>query len=147
MLSDGQNSCYAKSTVNSIYIHFINTERVSKHSLIIRGLHVYAVTTCSSWAWTNRTSPCKWVGLGSSLAACSVYGDLTGSVHTLNKLCMFNCQWHFYFCNRWQYVRLAFMLNMISSWNKNIIFMIIITINAIAYTQYMPLKVTTGWHL
>ena len=29
---------------------------------------------------------------GNPLAACSVYGDLTYSVHTVNNLCMFNCQ-------------------------------------------------------
>ena len=124
MLSDRQNSSYAKSTVNSIYIILINIERVSKHSVTIRGLRV--VTTCWSWAWSNRTSPSKWVGLGSPLAACSVYGDLTCSVHTVNNLCMFNCQCHFYLCNWGPYVRLAFVPNMLSSWNKDIIIIIII---------------------
>ena len=38
--------------------------------------------------WTNRTSPSKRVGLGSPLAACSMYGDLTCSVHTVNN---FHC--------------------------------------------------------
>ena len=61
----------------------INFERVSKHSGIILGLR--AVTTCWSWAGTNRTSPSNGVGLGSPLAACSVYGDLTCSVHTVNN--------------------------------------------------------------
>ena len=117
MLSDRQNSSYAKSTVNSI-----NIERVSKHSVTIRGLRV--VTTCWYWAWSNLTSPSKWVGLGSLLAACSVYGDLTCSVHTVNNLCMFNCQCHFYLCNRGPYVRLAFVPNMLSSWNKDIIIFI-----------------------
>ena len=126
MLSERQNSSYAKSTVNSIYIHLINIERVSKHSVTIRGLRV--VTTCWSWAWSNRTSPSKWVGLGSPLAACLVYGDLTCSVHTVNNLCMFNCQCHFYFCNRGPYVRLAFRPNMLSSWNKGINISIIIII-------------------
>ena len=92
---------------------------MSKHSVTIRGLRV--VTTCWSWARSNRTSPSKWVGLGSPLAACSVYGDLTCSVHTVNNLCMFNCQCHFYLCNRGPYVRLAFVPNMLSSWNKDII--------------------------
>ena len=123
MLSDRQNSSYAKSTENSIYIILINIERVSKHSVTIRGLRV--VTTCWSWAWSNRTSPSKWIGLGSPLAACSVYGDLTCSVHTVNNLCMFNCQCHFYLCNWGPYVRLAFVPNMLSSWNKDIIIIII----------------------
>ena len=65
---------------------------MSKNSLIILGLRV--VTICWSWAWTNRTSPSSGVVLGSPLAACSVYGDLTCSVHNANNLCLFNCQWH-----------------------------------------------------
>ena len=128
MLSDRQNSSYAKSTVNSIYIILINIERVSKHSVTIRGLRV--VTTCWSWAWSNRTSPSKWVGLGSPLAACSVYGDLTCSVHTVNNICLFNCQCHFYLCNWGPYVRLAFVPNMLSSWNKDIIIIIITVWNS-----------------
>ena len=92
---------------------------MSKHSVTIRGLRVE--TTCWSWAWSNRTSPSKWVGLGSPLAASSVYGDLTCSVHTVNNLCMFNCKCHFYLCNRGPYVRLTFVPNMLSSWNKDII--------------------------
>ena len=96
---------------------------MSKHLVTIRVLRV--VTTCWSWAWSNRTSPSKWVGLGSPLAACSVYGDLTCSVHTVNNLCMFNCQCHIYLCNRGPYVRLAFVPNMLSSWNKDIIIIII----------------------
>ena len=92
---------------------------MSKHSVTIRGLRV--VTTCWSWAWSNRTFPSKWVGLGSPLAASSVYGDLTCSVHTVNNLCMFKCQWHFYLCNRGPYVRLTFVPNMLCSWNKDII--------------------------
>ena len=32
-----------------------------------------------------------------------------------------NCQSHFYLCNRGPYVRLAFMPNMLSSWNKDIV--------------------------
>ena len=81
---------------------------MNKHSVTIRGLRV--VTTCWSWAWSDRTSPSKWVGLDSQLAASSVYGDLTCSAHTVNNLCMFNCQFHFYLCNRGPYVRLAFNL-------------------------------------
>ena len=92
---------------------------MSKHSVTIRGLRV--VTTCWSWAWTNRTSPSKWVGLGSPLEACSVYGDLTCSVHTVNNLWMFNSQWYFYLCNR----GLALVSNMLSSWNKVVIIIII----------------------
>ena len=92
---------------------------MNKHSDTIRGLRL--VTTCWSWAWSNRTSPSKWVGLGSPLAASSVYGDLTCCVHSVNNLCMFNCQCHFYLCNRGPYVRLAFVPNMLSSWNKDII--------------------------
>ena len=79
------------------------------------------VTTCWSWAWSNGTSPSKWVGLGSPLAACSVYGDLTCSVHTVNNLYMFDYHCHFYLCNRGPYVRLALVPNTLSSWNKDII--------------------------
>ena len=99
-----------------MYIHLINIERVSKHSVIILVLRM--VTTCWSWAWTNRTSPSNGVGLGSPLAACSVYGDFTCSVNTVNNLCMFSCQWHAYLCNWGPYVRLAYMPNMLPSWNK-----------------------------
>ena len=56
---------------------------MSKHSIIILGLRV--VTTCWSWAGTNRTSLPHGVGLGSPLAACSVYGDLTCSGHIVNN--------------------------------------------------------------
>ena len=114
----------------------INIERVSKHSVIILGLRV--VTICWSWAWTNRTSPFNGVGLGSPLAACSVYGDLTCSAHTVNNLCLFNCQWHVYLCNWGPYVRLAYMPNMLSSWNK-----VIILLNmhwAVMYFQPCSLK-------
>ena len=97
---------------------------MSKHSVTFRGLRV--VTTCWSWAWSDRTSPSKWVGLGSPLAASSMYGDLTCSVHTVNNLCMFNRQCHFYLCNRGPYVRLAFVPNMLSSWNKDIIIIILL---------------------
>ena len=101
---------------------------MSKNSVIILGLRV--VTTCWSWAWTNRTSPSNGVGLLSSpLAACSVYGDLTCSVHTLNNLCLFNCQWYAFLCNWGTYVRLACMPNMLSSW-INVIIIIIIKLSA-----------------
>ena len=142
MLSDRQNSSYAKSTVNSINIILINIERVSKHSVTIRGLRV--VTTCWSWAWSNRTSPSKWVGLGSPLAACSVYGDLTCSVHTVNNLCMFNCQCHFYLCNWGPYVRLAFVPNMLSSWNKDIIIIIIIIISCLRLIVWLGSSVVSA---
>ena len=92
---------------------------MSKHSVIILGLCV--VTTCWSWAWTYRTSQSNGVALGSLLAACSVYGDLACSVHTVNHLCLFNCQWHAYICNWGPYVILGYMPNMLSSWNKVII--------------------------
>ena len=95
---------------------------MSKHSVTNCGLRV--VTTCWSWAWSNRTSPSKCVRFGSPLAACTVYGDLTCSVHTVNNLWMFNCQCNFYLCNRGPYVRLAFVPNMLSSWNKDIIIII-----------------------
>ena len=96
---------------------------MSKHSVIILGLRV--VTTCWSWAWSNRTSPSNGVKLESPLAACSVYGDLTCSAHTVKFLCLFNCQWHPYLCNWRPYVRLEYMPNMLSSWNKIIIITII----------------------
>ena len=99
---------------------------MSKHSVTIRGLPV--VTTRWSWAWTNRTSPSKWVGLGSPFAAWSAYGDLTCSVRAVNNLCRCNCQWHFYHYNRGPYIRVAFVPNMLSSWNKVIIVIIIIII-------------------
>ena len=97
---------------------------MSKRSVTTRGLRV--VTTCWSWAWLNRTFPSKWVGLGSPLAACSVYRDLTCTA-IVNNLCMFNCQCHFYLWNRGPYVRLAFVPNMISSWNKDSIIIIILS--------------------
>ena len=62
----------------------------------------------------------------SPLAACSVYRDRTCSVHTVNNLSLFNCQWHIYLCNWGPYVRLAYMPNMLSSWIKVIIIIIII---------------------
>ena len=106
------------------YTYFlINIKRVSKHSVSIRGLRV--VTTYWSWPYSNRTFPSKWVGLGSPLAACSVFGDFTCSV---NNLCLFNCQCHFYLCNRGPYVRLTFVPNMLFFWNKDIIIITIIII-------------------
>ena len=98
---------------------------MSKHSVTIHGLRV--VTTCWSWAWSNRTSPSKWVGLGSPLAACLVYGDLICSVHAVSNLCTINSQCHFYLCNRGPYVRLTFVPNMLSSWSKDIIIIIMIS--------------------
>ena len=62
------------------------------------------------------------VGLGSPLAACSVYGDLTCSVHTVNNFSSAsNYQTHVCLCIWGPYVRLASVPNMLSSWNKVII--------------------------
>ena len=113
---------------------------MNKHPVTICGLRV--VTTCCS----NRTSPSEWVGLGTLLAACSVYGDPTCSVRTVNNSCMFNCQCHFYLCNRGPYVRLAFMPNMLSSWNKDIIIIIIkwLIWSGSALFAFVPFKGTLG---
>ena len=78
---------------------------MSKHSVISLGLRV--VTTCWSWARSNRTSPSNGVGLDCPLAACSLYGDLTCFVHTVNNLCLFICEWHTYLYNWGPYVRLV----------------------------------------
>ena len=56
----------------NLYI-LINTKRVSKLSVTILG---------------QRVVKPKRVGLGSPLAACSMYGDLICSVHTVNN---FHC--------------------------------------------------------
>ena len=69
----------------NVYI-LINIERVSKHSVTI--LEQRVVIPAGLELWLNRTSTSKWVGLGSPLAACSMYGDLTGSVHIVNN---FHC--------------------------------------------------------
>ena len=72
-----------------------------------------------SWAWINRTSPSKEVGLGSPLAACSVYGDLTRSIQTVNNFnYVSNYETHVCLCIWGPYVRLAVVPNMLSSWNK-----------------------------
>ena len=95
----------------------IKIERVSKHSVTILGLCVV-----TSAAWIIRTSPSKGIGLGSPLAACSVYGDLTRSVHTVNNFSSAsNYQTHVCLCIWGPYVRLAFVPNMLSSWSKVII--------------------------
>ena len=106
-------------------VHF-NQHRVSKHSVTVLPLRV--VTTSWSWACTNRTPhphphtpPAIWVGLGSPLAEFSVYGDLTCSVHTVNNLSLFKYQLDLNICHWGPYIRLAFMPNMLSSWNKVII--------------------------
>ena len=70
--------------MGNLYI-LINIERVGKHSVTILGQRVVKPAGLD---WTNRTSPSKRVGLGSPLAACSMYGDLTCSVHTVNN---FHC--------------------------------------------------------
>ena len=139
MLSNRQTSYYAKSTVNSIYIILINIERVSKHSVTLRGLRV--VTTCWSWAWSKCTPPLQVSRLGSPLAACSVYGDLTCSAHTVNNLCMFIC--HCYLCNRGPYVRLEFVPNMLSSWNKDAI---IIIISFMTLRKFGSLHYSNHWN-
>ena len=68
----------------NLYI-LINIEQVSKHSVIILGQRV---VTPAGLEPDKRTSPSKRVGLVSPLAACSMYGDLTCSVHTVNN---FHC--------------------------------------------------------
>ena len=116
-----------------LFFFFFFSFLFSYAMFVMHGLWESVVTTCWSWAWSNRTSRSKWVGLGSPLAACSVYGDLTCSVHAVNNLCMFSCQCHFYLCNRGPYVRLAFVPNMLSSWNKDIIIIIIIIKKIISF--------------
>ena len=78
-----------------------------------------------SWAWINRSSPSKWVGLCSPLAACSVYGDLNRSVHTVNNFSsVSNYQTHVCHCIWGPYVRLALVPGMLYSWNKIVIIII-----------------------
>ena len=77
---------------------------------------------CWSWSWIIRTTPSKGKGLGSPLAACSVYGDLTRSVHTVNIFSsVSNYQTRVCLCIWGPYVRLAFVQNMLSSRNKVIL--------------------------
>ena len=73
----------------------------------------------------SHTYISKWVGLSSALEACSVYGDITWSVHTVNNLSLFSYQWHVNLCKWGPYVRLTFMPIMLSSRNKIIIIIII----------------------
>ena len=83
-----------------------------------------------SWAWINRSSPSKGVGLCSLLAACSMYGDLNRFVHTVNNFsAVSNYQTHICHCIWGPYVRLAFVPNMLYFWNKvvTVITIIIIT--------------------
>ena len=93
-------------------MHHINQERsliyFKKYLFIYLSFFLYLLSTLG-------------VGLGSPLSACSVYLDITFSVHSVNNLCLFNCQWHAYICNWGPFVRLAYMPNMLSSWNKVII--------------------------
>ena len=72
-----------------------------------------------SWACINRSFPSKGVGLCSPLAACSVYGDLNRSVHTVNNFSSVS-YYQTHVCHFiWEpYVRLAFVPNMLYSWNK-----------------------------
>ena len=61
------------------------------------------------------------------LAACSVYGDLTRSVHTVSNFSSVgNYQMHACLCILGPYVRLASMPNMLSASNKDINLVIII---------------------
>ena len=69
----------------NLYI-LINIERVSKHSVTILGQRV--VKPAGLDTGQIVPPPSKRVGLGSPLAACSMYGDLTCSVHTVNN---FHC--------------------------------------------------------
>ena len=82
-----------------------DSERESKHSFVIRGLR--AVVNSWHWAWENRTYPSTWVGLGSPLAACSVYGDLTCCVHPVKNLCLFT---YWLFLLVWWYFNLGMMI-------------------------------------
>ena len=93
---------------------------MSKHSVTIRRLRV--VTTCWSWAWSNRPPPSLQVSRV-GWPARSMLGVRRSHcyVHTVHNLCLFNCQCHFYLYNWGPYVRLAFVSNMLSSWNKDII--------------------------
>ena len=123
VLSNSAMNCGTNFFLIPFTYILINIERVSKHSVTFHGLRV--VTTCWSWAWSNHTSPSKWVGLGSPpLAAGSVYGDLSCSVHSVNNVCMFSCQCHFYICNWEPYVRLTFVQNLLSTWSKDVIIII-----------------------
>ena len=73
---------YRQIPRNGKYI-LINIGRMSKHSCYHS--RSTCCNTCLSWLWINLTSPSKRVGLRSPLAACSVYGDLTCSIHTVNN--------------------------------------------------------------
>ena len=87
--------------------------------------------------------------LGSPLAACSMYRDLTcylHHVHTVNNLCMFNCQFHFYLCNRGPYVRLSFVPNMLSSSNKVIIIIIMLIHGIGRGVPNVPIPSGQTWH-
>ena len=58
----------------------------------------------------------KRIGLGSPLAACSMYGDLICSVHTVNNFhCFCNYQTHVCLWIWGPYIGLAFIPNMLSS--------------------------------
>ena len=60
----------------------------------------------------NSLDPSKEVGLGSPLAACSVYGDVTLSVHTVNNFSsVSNYQTHVCLCIRGPYARLNRKIN------------------------------------
>ena len=71
----------------NLYI-LINIERVSKHSVSILGQRVVTPAGLAPGQIVPPPPHSKRVGLGSPLAACSMYGDLTGSVHTVKN---FHC--------------------------------------------------------
>ena len=101
----------------------------SEHTVnIFSSVSNYQTHVCHwSWAWINRSSPSKGVGLYSPLAACSVYGDLNCSEHTVNIFSsVSNYQTHICHCMWGPYVRLALVPNMLYSWNKVVIIIIII---------------------
>ena len=104
----------------NLYI-LINIERVSKHTS-----RTTCGKTCWSWDWTNRTSPSKRVGLGSPLAACSMYGDLTCSVHTVNNIHCFvitKCMYVFVSENHmldWQWCQICYPLEIKTCLKDNI---------------------------
>ena len=53
----------------------------------------------------------------------------------VNNVCLFKYQWRVNLCNSGPYVRLAFMPNMLSSWNKVIIIIIIQIISFFFYLR------------
>ena len=97
----------------NLYI-LINIERVSKHSVTILGQGV--VKPAGLETGQIVPPPSKRVGLGSPLAACSMYGDLTCSVHTVNNFHCFviiKCMYVFVSENHmldWQWCQICYPL-------------------------------------